>query len=137
MDPFNALSIAAGVVAFVDFGAKLVSRYLEVRKSEDGRSAALSALQTESEELSASVTHARDKIASLRARYPGQSECLDRLATECTQAEQELRSLVSSLTPRPGGGLKMGGAQVLASIRGLLKQGEIDSLRDRLRSIRE
>lgn len=137
MDPFNALSIAAGVVAFVDFGAKLVSQYLEVRKSEDGRPAGLSALQTESEELSANATHARDKIASLRVRYPAQSECLDRLATECTQVEEELQSLVSSLTPRSGRGLKTGGAQVLASIRGLLKQDEIDSLRGRLRSIRE
>jgi hypothetical protein len=136
MDPINALSIAAGIVAFVDFGAKVVSLYLEIQESE-GRPAALSDLETELRELSGNASHARDKVASLQAQYPGQAESLARLAAECTRAEKDLRSLTDSLTPKPGHGLRARGAQVLVSVRGIWKQGDVEALRGRLRSIRE
>lgn len=70
MDPLSALSIATGIVTFVDFGAKLVSLSLEIKKSEEGRPAALSALMVESRDLSGHAAHARRKIASLQVRYP-------------------------------------------------------------------
>ncbi|KAK3291573.1 uncharacterized protein B0H64DRAFT_295148, partial [Chaetomium fimeti] len=137
MDPISALSIATGIVAFVDFGAKLVSLWLEIQGSEDGRPAALSALETESRELWANASHARDKVASLQARYPGQAESLAKLAAQCTQAEKDLRTLTDSLRAKPGHGLRARGAQVLVSIRGIQKQGDIEALQGRLRSIRE
>ncbi|KAH6845799.1 hypothetical protein B0I37DRAFT_381167 [Chaetomium sp. MPI-CAGE-AT-0009] len=137
MDPISALSIAAGIVAFVDFGAKVVSLCLEIQGSENGRPAALSALETELRDLSGNASHARDKVASLQARYPGQAESLARLAAECTQAEKDLRSLTDSLRPKPGHGLRARGAQVLVSARGIWKQGDVEALRGRLRSIRE
>ncbi|KAK4151838.1 hypothetical protein C8A00DRAFT_45022 [Chaetomidium leptoderma] len=137
MDPISALSIAAGIVAFVDFGAKLVSLYLEIQESEHGRPAALSALDTESRELSGNASHARDKVASLQARYPRQSESLARLAAECAQAEKDLWSLTDSLRVKPGHGLRARGSLALVAIRGMLKQGDVEALQGRLRSIRE
>jgi hypothetical protein len=137
MDPLGALSIATGIITFADFGAKLVSLYLEIRQSEDGRPAALSALQAESRDLSGNASQARETVASLQARYPRQSESLARLTTECTQAEKELRSLTDYLTATPGSGLRARGAQALVSIRGVLKQDDVEGLQGRLRSIRE
>jgi chromosome segregation ATPase len=137
MDPLSALSIATGIITFADFGAKLVSLYLEIRQSEDGRPAELSALQAESRDLSGNASQARETVASLQARYPQQSESLARLTTECTQAEKELRSLADSLTAKPGHGLRARGAQALVSVRGVLKQGDVEGLQGRLRSIRE
>lgn len=141
MDPLSAFSIATGVITFVNFGGKLVSRYLEIKKSENGRPAALSALEAESRDLSGHAAHARNKIASLQARYPRQAASLTRLAAECVEAEKDLQKLADSLTAKPdaGGhhGLRARGAVALVSIRGALKQGDIDGLERRLRSIRE
>ncbi|KAK3311950.1 hypothetical protein B0H66DRAFT_608860 [Apodospora peruviana] len=113
MDPISALSIASGIVAFVDFGAKLVSLYSEIRTSHDGRPAALSTLETDSHELSRNATEAKDR---------------------CDLAEEQLRKLVNSVTASGGSrGLR---ANVAASIRGLLKQSEINGLEQRLGNIR-
>jgi len=35
MDPISALSAAAGVIAFIDFGGKLLSRYLRLKRVGD------------------------------------------------------------------------------------------------------
>lgn len=132
MDPLSVLSIATGIVTFVDFGAKLVSLSLEIKKSDEGRPAALSALMVESRDLSGHATHARDKIASLQVRYPRQSESFTRLDAECVQAEKDLQKLADSLTVQPGAGghhgLRARGALALVSLRGTLKQGDIESL---------
>ncbi len=139
IDPLSALSIATGIVTFIDFGAQLVTLYVEIQKSGDGRPAAFSALETESRELSGHVTHALDNIAALKERYPRQAELLARLAAQCGQAEKDLRSLADSLTVKSGsqGGLRGRGVSALLAIRSRLKQGDIDALQDRLRSIRE
>ncbi|KAK3897559.1 hypothetical protein C8A05DRAFT_38884 [Staphylotrichum tortipilum] len=79
MDPLSALSIATGIVTFIDFGAKLVTLYIEIQKFDDGRTAALSALESESRELSGYSLHAQTNIAALKARYPRQAEALTRL----------------------------------------------------------
>ncbi|KAK3315626.1 hypothetical protein B0H66DRAFT_347710 [Apodospora peruviana] len=139
MDPLSAFSIVTGIITFVDFGAKLVSLYLEVQKSEAGRPEALSALDTESRELSGNASGARDRIASLQARYPRQAASLARLAAECAQVETELRILTDSLTVtvRSGGGRSHGLRAFAVAIRTKFRQDDIDRLQGGLRSIRE
>ncbi|KAF4452083.1 P-loop containing nucleoside triphosphate hydrolase [Fusarium austroafricanum] len=137
MDPLTAFSLATGIVTFVDFGSKLVSQYLEIRQSKNGRPAVLASLEVESQDLSAKATYARDKVTALQELYPGQSQSLTRLAEECTRAEKQLRSLVDSLTAKSGQGLKTISAQAVVSLKGLMKQGEIESLQTRLKNIRE
>ena len=137
MDPLSCLSIATGIITFVDFGAKVVSLYLEVQESDDGRLAALSNLTRESQELSSNASHAREKIANLKGQYPRQAESFTRLAAECTEAEKDLRSLTDSLTAKPGHGVRAWGARALTSLRGVLKQGDIENLQGRLGSIRQ
>jgi len=133
MDPISALSIAAGIVAFVDFGAKLVSLCSDIRKSQDGRPDAQSALETQARELSTSAATANDRISNLKDRYPRQADSLARLSSECNIAKAQLRELVGSVTAGSGQGLH---ATIVASIRGLRKQGEIEALNHRLENIR-
>jgi hypothetical protein len=132
MDPLSAFSIATGVVTFVDFGAKLISLYRGIGKSEDGRPAAISALEVQSQQITGNASSARAKIANLQARYPHQFEQLTRLAAECEQAEKEMRSLVGSLTSHHGTRDK---ARV--AFRAMRKKDDVEALQQRLKSIRE
>jgi hypothetical protein len=52
MDPFSSLSIAAAVVQFIDFGARLVAGTLEIYRSEDGHTDDVSELAKRTERLS-------------------------------------------------------------------------------------
>ncbi|KAK1753868.1 P-loop containing nucleoside triphosphate hydrolase [Echria macrotheca] len=133
MDPISALSIATGIVAFIDFGGKLIKLFIEVRKSEAGRPDVLSSLEVESRDLSKHAADARARISTLRTRYPRQAESFTRLDAECRAAETELRNLVSSLTAQPG----TGRARMAVAFRGLLKQGDLKDLITRLRKMQE
>lgn len=133
----SALSTATSIITFVDFGAKLVSQYSDIKNSQDGRHTALSALETELGELSANATHARDKVAALQARYPHQSGSLARLSAECALAEKQLRGVVGAVTAKPGHGLRVWRANASASLHSVLKRGDIEDLQSRLRMIRE
>lgn len=125
----DALSIATGVITFIDFGSKIVSLYREISRARDGLPSELSDLSTQSPELSRNATSARDKIAELRARYPHQAESLDRLTSECLLAEKELQKLL--------GGFKPGwGAAGVGALRAWWKHDEIGSLQGRLSNIR-
>jgi len=137
MDPLSALSIATGIITFVDFGSKIVSLYSEIRSAKDGRPTALSTLQTESHELSKTTSDARGKISALKARYPQHAGNFDRLDEECRIAEEKLRELIQDLTGPSDHGVKAFGARALVAVRGLLKQPEIEELQARLRNIRE
>jgi hypothetical protein len=127
MDPLSALSIATGIVTFVDFGGKLISLYSEIQRT--GRPSALSDIEDQLRDLSANATHAKETIAKLQEHYPHQSESLDRLRAECLLAEKELQGLV----PTRGGR----GAKALGAVHSLFKQGDFKRSEERLRSIRE
>ncbi|KAK0627430.1 hypothetical protein B0T14DRAFT_135912 [Immersiella caudata] len=137
MEPFSALAIATGVITFVDFGSKLVLLFLQAQSSDDGRPAALSALETELRQLSNNASRARETCASLQTRYPDQLEPLSQLAAECSQAEHELQRLADTLTAKPGQGLRARGSLAFVSVRGVVKKHELDALQSKLRNIRE
>lgn len=132
MDPLSAFSITTDVVTFVDFGAKLISLYREIGKSEDGRPAATSALEIESQQITGNASYARGKIANLQTRYPQQSEQLTRLVAECEQAEKEMRKLVGNPTSH---GNALDKARV--AFRAMRKKGDVEGLQQRLKSIHE
>ncbi|EJT76163.1 hypothetical protein GGTG_06085 [Gaeumannomyces tritici R3-111a-1] len=126
----DALSIATAVIAFVDFGSKLVSLYREVSQARDGLPSELSDLSTQGPELSRNASSARGRIAQLRALYPHQAESFDRLTSECNVAEEDLQKLVSSFKPGQG-------KAALGALRAWWKHAEIDTLQGRLRNIRD
>jgi len=134
MDPLSALSVATGVVTFLDFGAKLIALYSEIRQSENGRSDALSTLEIESQELSRYVAGARDNVAILQERYPRQADGLLRLGAECDVVERRLQKLIGGLAVTAGQGFQ---AHLIISVRSLLKQGEIKALLSQLSEIRQ
>lgn len=137
MDPLSALSIATGVITFVDFGSKLISLYLQAQEPDDDRRATLRKLETELREVSNNASHARQKCADLLTRYPHQSELLEQLSAECTLVELELQSLADRLTAKPDLSLRALSSQALGSIRGTRKKDDFNDLQGRLRGIRE
>ncbi|KAI7760913.1 hypothetical protein LZL87_008125 [Fusarium oxysporum] len=108
MDPLSAFSLATGVVTFVDYGSNLLSQFLEIRQSQNGRTAVLATIEAESKNLS-------KKSAD----------------------EKQLQILLNSLTAKSDQGLKALKAQALVSVRGILKQGKISNLENLLKSIRD
>jgi hypothetical protein len=137
MDPLSAFSLATGIVIFVDFGTKLPSRFSEIRLSQNGRSAVLTSLEADTKNLSEKATHARNKVATLQDLYPRRFESLSRLAEDCTRAEKQLQVLLNSLKAKDGHGLKSLKSQALVSFRGIMKQGDISSLENLLKSIHD
>ncbi|KLU87046.1 hypothetical protein MAPG_06052 [Magnaporthiopsis poae ATCC 64411] len=137
MDPLGAFSLAAGVIAFVDFGGKLISTLSGVRHSDDGLPGRWSALVSEAQELSGHVKAANDTLSDLYERYPRQAEAFNRLYMDCAVTGLRLRSLVNELAACPGSDLKSLASQVLALAQGLRKRGDLRSLEERFSSIRQ
>ncbi|EXK83448.1 hypothetical protein FOQG_12310 [Fusarium oxysporum f. sp. raphani 54005] len=137
MDPLSAFSLATGIVTFVDFGSKVLSQFSETRQSQSGRPAVLPTIEAESKNLSEKAKHARNKVATLQDLYPRRFESLSRLTEDCTRAEKQPQILLNSLTAKSDQGFKALKSQALVSVRGILKQGEINSLENLLKSIRD
>ncbi|KAF5573226.1 hypothetical protein FPANT_12526 [Fusarium pseudoanthophilum] len=137
MDPLSAFSLATGIVTFVDFGTKLLSQFSEIRLSQNGRPAVSATLEADTKNLSEKATHARNKVATLQDLYPRRFESLSRLAEDCTRAEKQLQVLLNSLTVKDDHVIKSLKSQALVSFRGIMKQGDIRSLENLLKSIHD
>lgn len=100
MDPLSALSVASGVVAFVDFGGKLISRFSEIKNSANGQPMTIANLDESARDLSSVATEARKKYQDLASHYPSLSESFARLHGECVEAETQLKSLLETVTAK-------------------------------------
>ncbi|SMR53608.1 unnamed protein product [Zymoseptoria tritici ST99CH_3D1] len=128
MDPLTALSVAASVLQFVDFGAKLVGAGLEIYKSKEGATEQ----NLELEYLTKHTDAVVDKlnIARISSGRLGPSDAsLQGLAERCRVLSTELVDLLATLK----------GAQsqrTWVAIRQALKvkwnEGRIEALRKRL-----
>lgn len=134
MDPLSALSIAASVVQFLDFGAKIIGTSIEIYRSVDGAT-------QESLETEYLVQHARDLNAGLvasqsvnKSRLSNQDELkLLELAARSQAVAQELLDLLVSLRNN-------GGHRTLAAVKQVIRtkwnEAKIQSLIERLDAIR-
>lgn len=97
MDPLSALSVAASVVAFVDFGGKVLSRYLELKRTGDDLPKSMQLIRADIEGLRAVIAVVLDKAENLRSRYPAQARPLDLLATHCKEAQVQIDKALQKL----------------------------------------
>jgi hypothetical protein len=65
IDPMSALSIAAGVVQFVDFGKNLLSASYEIYRSPSGETSEEVELSTIAKDLTALITQIKDRAGKL------------------------------------------------------------------------
>lgn len=98
MDPISALSVAAAVVAFVEFGWNVAHATYDIRCAAIGQPAEILRLAATSSELSSIASTARDKLKSLGSSFPRQAESFEHLATECAGAEEKLKEALNKLT---------------------------------------
>lgn len=132
LDPFSALSLATSVVQFVDFGSKLFSLSLDVRRSVSGASketgnliAQANDLQTICSQLSVPSTHLRVGHGSTP-----DDAALTILAQDCKATGEELLHALQCLVATK----QNGWASFRVALATLWKQDRIDATWRRLES---
>jgi len=130
MDPVSAIGVASGVVAFVDFTAKLVSRTYKIYASEDGGLENIGSLNEV-------ATNLRDVVRGIRRGAGGQSDAerqLERLRKEAEIVATDLFDALNDLSPETGTKVWDSFRQVLASIWGESKIKKLERRMDTMRS---
>jgi hypothetical protein len=100
MDPLSALSIAASVVQFVDFGTRLLSGTREVYKSASGQTKDIVELSTIVADLSQFSQNIREQFAKVdesRQQKTSTEEILLKTSANCLQTCADIQVAVSKL----------------------------------------
>lgn len=138
MDPISALSVAAAVVAFIDFGAKVASSAkFEVRSSATGQPAVAVRLAASSTHLSSLASTARDKAKALGLSYPRQAESFEHLAAECTNVEKKLKDALGQLAVNPTSRMTKWGSIFVVAVRSVWHEKDFEEWDRQLGRIRD
>ncbi|KAL2809226.1 hypothetical protein BJX63DRAFT_435361 [Aspergillus granulosus] len=137
MDPLSALSVAAAVVQFIEFGGKLVNTYCEVRIAAKGQPAEVVSLAANASDLSSVASTAQAKLKSLGSTYPRHAESLLRLTDEVANIQSKIESAMAKLTVNPKKYLTHSGTRALVAIRTVWSQAELDQWNRQLDRIRD
>jgi hypothetical protein len=100
MDPMSALSIAASVVQFVDFGRHLLSASYEIYKSPSGETVKELEVGTISKDLTDLVAQIKDKVgtaASGKGRATDAEYQLVKISEECEEILTKFRKALDGL----------------------------------------
>lgn len=144
MDPFSALSLAANIVQFLDFGQKLISKGKEVYKSTNGTLATHLEIELIYDDLWAIAgslaVHAppspADSTDTLHSPAPNiNDDQIYRLATSCQAVAQDLLSIVRDLRLDPDARHRKW-QSFRQAVKSIGKQSRIDELSDRLSTFR-
>jgi hypothetical protein len=88
MDPISALSVAAAVIQFVDFGKHLLSASYEIYRSPSGETANEVELSTIAKDLTTLVVQIKGKIGSTAGDDPPGAAAEYHLAKICEECEE-------------------------------------------------
>ena len=100
MDPLSILSVAAAVVAFVDFGGKMLNSTWDHLRQGDDMTAPLEDLAREAGHLgrlSRQIQNTRGRPGSPASQNLEFDAVLAELAKEATQVSEDVESLISTL----------------------------------------
>jgi hypothetical protein len=135
MDPLSALSVAASVIQFVDFGLKLVSDGAELyEKGSLGRNNELELITKDLTRLAADIaaapTHSLD--------FSEDEASLKKVAILCREIGDELLGHLEKLRVPPSGNqLKLGLNSFRQSLRSARKRSKLQSIESRLEKARD
>lgn len=135
MDPFTALGLAAAIIQFVEFGAKLVSTSREIYVSADGRTKehqTLDEICSDLRFLVDDIDNAADLEGEPRQRIDAEV-ALWKLAEKCRSTALELQSLLKSLYGTPGGRV----ASLKQALRASWGKRKVDDVEARLKEYRQ
>lgn len=134
LDPFSALSIATGVVQFLDFGRKLVTESYDLYRAADGGSAKQRLLKPVAERLR-SEAHRLEQSARVGSwQYQTEDEgALQQLAASCQETTQEFMTMMEDLqVDRGASGWDKGAQTLRQALRGMRKEKHLDKFEQQL-----
>ena len=139
MDPLAALSLAACVVQFTDFGIRLLSESHAIYKSSSGQTLRSIELSTVASDLSLMSEEVEQQSRKLASSSPaGRSELtLVRLCGECKVVSQELQKAVAHLRADGSGSINLAIKSFVVAVKGFWSSDKINGLRDKLVEIRQ
>ncbi|KAH6845792.1 hypothetical protein B0I37DRAFT_381153 [Chaetomium sp. MPI-CAGE-AT-0009] len=133
MDPLTALSTAAAVVQFADFGFRLVKSAHELYTSPAGQKSEYIQLSIVSHDLSRLADAVKAKLGG-NETAPGE---ILRLCRECALTNDELQGMLGKLKARGDTKLALAADSWRVTIRQVATAGDIEKLANRLSEIRQ
>lgn len=138
MDPLSALSAAAAVIQFIDFGSRLILQTHQAYKSVTGqteRAAALSQIARDLTEFSDSV---QDKAGVLsKPVQVGSNETFLRLCRECKDISSELLAVLNGLQAKGTTKFDFAKSSFAVAVKSVLTEGRIKTLSGRMAEARQ
>jgi hypothetical protein len=141
MDPISALSIAAAVVQFIQFGSSLVSAAQEIYRSEEG----MHSQYTEYEESAKRLNNLTSKVKSSLHQVgslgylPADSQALEDICNGCLKVSEELQTILQKLQVEKDieGSLRRKWKSFGEALRSVWSAPEIKKLNMKLASFRQ
>jgi hypothetical protein len=139
LDPFTALSVAAAVVQFVEFGSKLLLKGHELHKSPDGASVGNGELETIAKELQQLAHRLLQPLLSIETQDTALKDseaALVNLSKECSSAAEELLCTLRTLKV-VGGSSNRCWKSFRQALKCLWRKEKVEAMANRLQGFRE
>ncbi|KAI9855256.1 MAG: hypothetical protein M1813_000489 [Trichoglossum hirsutum] len=144
MDSLGALSVAAAVVQFVDFGSRVLSDACHIYESSSGQTSVNLELSTATDDLSRLMDDVRSKAEKAKPLNTAGPDGLNdseeiflRLCRECKEISGKLRHSLEKFRASGANKIDLAVKSVLLSMKGVMAENDIKTLKDRLGQIRE
>ena len=133
MDPLSAISIAAAVVQFVDYGSRLLQDTVEIYRSSTGKSRDKLEISSISRDLAA----LSDEVESRLTVLGGSEEIFVRLCGTCRDIGKELQGCVDDVNIHVVSNPKRAVRSFLSALQERQSEERIKALRSRLDQVQQ
>jgi hypothetical protein len=131
MDPVTAIGLAANILTFIDYSAKVISASIDIYGSVSGNT-------EDSRNSDVIATEMRRFAAKLQppstAQVSGEEKALCNLATECEALAKRILDLLEKLKPK---NRKSKSSSLVAGLKTKFYEGERRKLEEQLSSCRD
>jgi hypothetical protein len=132
MDPLSTTASILSILQFVQCGAQLFSRAVEIYKSPNGSLASTDTIEQYARGVLNSITQIRDSHSHTSS--PGLVEELGSLLEDCSAIASQILKHIDKMKTKPGGG-KI--SSLRKALRSMVSGGDVESLLKRLQLVRE
>lgn len=138
MDPLNAISLAAAVIQFIDFGSRLLSEAAELYRSTTGQTGQKLDISRIESDLSTLNNEVESKSTSIGTPTCGSSEeIFVRLCGSCQDIANELRDCIGVVGLEVTNNPKRALQSFLIVLRERRSEGKIEALRSKLNQVQQ
>lgn len=137
LEPFTALSLATAIVAFVDFGGKLVKTGYRVFKSAQGVTEEDARLEGVTNDLALISQRLSDSLRANEGPLTHDDHRLQEMGEGCSELAGKLLAMLEGLRVTGSGGLRGWRALRKSLERHVKKKAEIDEIAGQLNMYRQ